>query len=122
MSGSTSRIAGPGALFRSLRTLLQRVDRYGTHRARTGDEVRWANILGDSLEHAFNVALTPSARAALAAVDRRRALSVKARSCDGRGAEMSIAGGAGQAHVRAHRISHSNALQPIQTWGRNDEA
>jgi hypothetical protein len=77
--GSASRIVGQGGLLRTLRALIAKVDKFSAHRARTREEVRWANCLADALERALNAAMTPAARASLEAVDRRRALSQKHR-------------------------------------------
>jgi hypothetical protein len=72
-----SRIVGQGKLLRSLRSLLARVERFAVHRARTHEEHVWAACLSDRLDGAFRDALTPQARASLAAVDRRLDISRK---------------------------------------------
>jgi hypothetical protein len=77
VTGAGSRIVGMGRLLRSLKALITRVDRFGQHRVSTHEELRWATVLADDLERAFRAALTPEARAALAAVDRRAAISAK---------------------------------------------
>jgi hypothetical protein len=66
-----------GRLLRTLRALIARVDKFTAHRATTGDERRWSNILADRLQEAYIVALTPEARRSLDAVDRRVAVSQK---------------------------------------------
>ena len=76
--GAGSRIAGRGALLRSLRALLGRVRRFGEHRATSAEEQRWTGVLCDRLTVAFDDALTaPGARAGLRAVDERRRVSSK---------------------------------------------
>lgn len=73
-----SRITGRGALLRSLRGLLRRIERYAEHRATTSQEQRWAARVADDLETTYLWALSaPWAQAALDAVDRRRAVSRK---------------------------------------------
>jgi hypothetical protein len=74
----STRVPGRGALLRSLRGLLRRVDRFALHRARTSEETRWAARLADRLEAAFTDALeTPGVGASLAAADRRAHVSAK---------------------------------------------
>jgi hypothetical protein len=78
---SASRIAGRGALLRSLRGLIGRIRRYGEHRAATADEQRWTAKLYDELEAAYLAALSvPAARASLTAYDERRRRSCKVPS------------------------------------------
>src|SRR4051812_26110055 len=78
-----SRIAGRGALLRSLRGLVRRVLRYGEHRATTADEQRWTAKLCDQLEAAYNAALSaPAARASLTTYDERRRRSSKLFDAD----------------------------------------
>lgn len=73
-----SRIAGRGALLRSLRGLLRRIERYAEHRATTSHEQRWAARLADALDAAYVTGLSASgAQSALDAVDQRRAVSRK---------------------------------------------
>jgi hypothetical protein len=77
--GAGSRIAGRGALLRSLRALLRRVQRFGEHRAASPEEQVWTARLHDRLSAAFaDGTSSESARASLAAYDRRRARSMKA--------------------------------------------
>lgn len=84
----TDRIAGRGALLRSLRALLRRIERYGEHRAVRADERRWAARLFDELSAAYANALTAdAARAALLAYDQRRRGAQKTRP----GAQPSLA-------------------------------
>lgn len=72
------RIRGPGALLRSLRALLRRVEKYACHRAATPHETLWAGKLADSLEAALTEAeADPCAQRSLAAVERRAAISCK---------------------------------------------
>jgi hypothetical protein len=52
-----SRVAGRGALLRSLRGLVRRVERFGVHRARSVEERRWAARLADRLDDALQDAL-----------------------------------------------------------------
>ena len=80
MTGVGSRIAGQGRLLRSLGALVARVDKFGRHRASTGDERRWANVLADALEAAHRRALTPQAGASLTAVEQRVSLTRKAQT------------------------------------------
>ena len=73
-----TRIVGRGRLLASLRRLLCHVERFAEHRAATSDERQWAARFADDLSAAPAVALSqPGARAALDAVDRRRAVSRK---------------------------------------------
>ena len=75
-----SRIHGRGALLRTFRALIRRLDRYREHRAATPDEQLWAARLHDALEAAFAAAAADaSAAASLRAVDARRSISRKAR-------------------------------------------
>lgn len=75
-----SRIAGRGALLRSLRLLLRRLERYGEHRAATPDERRWAIRLLDCLNLGFTEAIAaPGARASLQHIDHRRICTSKRR-------------------------------------------
>ena len=71
MTGAGSRVVGRGRLLRSLRHLQRRVEKYGTHRARTPAESGWALTLADRLDRVLAEALTPPAHAALDAADRR---------------------------------------------------
>jgi hypothetical protein len=74
-----SRIAGPGALLRSLRGLLRRVERFGVHWARTDDERRWAARLADGLEVLLTEALAaPGTEASLQVADQRAGVGRKA--------------------------------------------
>jgi hypothetical protein len=76
--GAGSRIAGRGALLRSLRVLIRRVRRFGEHRAASHEEQGWTARLHDQLSTAFaDATSTESARASLAAYDSRRARSAK---------------------------------------------
>jgi hypothetical protein len=79
MSGHPpSRIPGRGALLRTLRALLARVERYAEHRASTPALQRWSARLADDLDCAFAAAVSASgARAELEAYDRRRHLAQK---------------------------------------------
>jgi hypothetical protein len=77
MKGHGSRIKGQGAILRSLRQLVRRVDRYGQHRAATPNEWGWCNRLADDLELAYRRASTPQSMASLDAVNRRVRLSRK---------------------------------------------
>jgi hypothetical protein len=75
-----SRIAGRGAIVRSLRALVFRVGRYTEYRARTADEARWSAVLFDALQSAYQAATADAdVRADLARVDQRRARSQKTR-------------------------------------------
>jgi hypothetical protein len=67
-----SRIAGRGAIARSLAGLILRVSRYARARAATSDERQWAAKLADRLDAAYREALdSPGAPGALAAADAR---------------------------------------------------
>jgi hypothetical protein len=70
-----------GAILRSLRALIVRTDKYARHRACTMDELRWSHCLADKLEDAYSIGLfNETARASLAAADRRAAISAKTRA------------------------------------------
>jgi hypothetical protein len=76
-----TRIPGRGRLLFALRGLLRRVQRYAAHRAMTRDDLVWASALADDLDGALARALSaPGARAAVDAVDQRRAASRKTQT------------------------------------------
>jgi hypothetical protein len=71
-------VPGRGAILRSLRGLVRRVERFGERRARTPEDRAWSHRLADALDAAFREALAvPGGREALAAVDQRRARARK---------------------------------------------
>ncbi len=76
--GVSSRIAGRGALLRSVRGLLRRVGRSAVHRAATLEEQQWTARFYDDLEAALTAGLASDvARSSLVAYAARRAWSVK---------------------------------------------
>ena len=81
MKRAASRIKGMGSLLRGLRALVRRVDKFAAHRACTDTELRWANVLADRLQFAFEIARADEhARASLESVDRRAAIQRKTRA------------------------------------------
>lgn len=76
--GVASRIKGRGAILRSLRQLIVRVDRFGVLRARTDEERRWAITIGDHLQRAHTAGTACAAAArSLHAADARVNRSAK---------------------------------------------
>ena len=51
-----SRVKGRPAIVKSLRALLLRTHRFGRHRARTADDIRWAGALVAALTSALAAA------------------------------------------------------------------
>lgn len=76
------RVRGRGAIVRSLRWLLIRVYRFGSHRATSQEECAWAARLADDLSSALRAAVdSPAVVRSLRAVDERAAL-VRKGTCD----------------------------------------
>lgn len=74
----SSRVAGRGALLRSLRMLLRRVERFAAHRARCPEDRDWAAKLADRLDAALtDAAAAPGARASLVIAERRAEVNRK---------------------------------------------
>jgi len=67
-----SRVAGRGAIARSLAGLIIRVSRFAVARAATADDQRWAAALADRLHAAYREAMAaPGVASALTAADAR---------------------------------------------------
>jgi hypothetical protein len=75
-----SRVSGRGRILATWRRLIRMTERFEAHRASSEHERRWAGKRLDALHVAYAEALSaPGSRQALAAVDRRRAISRKTR-------------------------------------------